>query len=556
MQTTTDVKLCFGMRDGHVVHISQLTAQEKGLRCNCTCPQCGTPLQAKMGTKRAHHFAHHGDYSCDIFTANQTALHLMAKDIIESDKQLGLPAITVTPYDLAFSLDALYGYDTLIPPQLEYQPAKTVLCDKVILERRFSDFVPDITIHADGTTYFVEIAVTHFVDDEKLEKVTSAGIPMLEIDLSSLHLFEDLTREKMKSILISSTSRRWILPPDKEAAYEWAKAEYLRLMKETESKRNELIEVEEHWQEINDSLKGYPRQRAIAQQKLNKLFVPETYRSTVLSLRNDSAAKSALENCSFMQKAPSQYPFFLDIPIMGEFVFLCDRRIWQSMLFDSFVYNPVQSEEPICSRAVIAWLRQHRAEIPVDWEITYEANVHLSPQRSYKTYLLHDVIDKYLFYLSYLGFISLEPGYSVYVKDNATYLIKETHTLIPPYSKKAHYLHEAISSSNALTPTVSVDIQNSLREIAYVATLTSSEKQAYKRMSTSPEKQHEVGAEFAAQADFDSPEPIKDEYGYRWLLCTQCGRKLRENQMSFYGGKGSENKGVCRDCSRNPKAKD
>lgn len=31
----------------------------RGLACNCTCPSCKTPLEARQGTEKAWHFAHH-----------------------------------------------------------------------------------------------------------------------------------------------------------------------------------------------------------------------------------------------------------------------------------------------------------------------------------------------------------------------------------------------------------------------------------------------------------------------------------------------------------------
>ena len=43
-----NIKLEYGIREGHVVHISELEPEEKGEKCNCTCPVCNGNLVAKL----------------------------------------------------------------------------------------------------------------------------------------------------------------------------------------------------------------------------------------------------------------------------------------------------------------------------------------------------------------------------------------------------------------------------------------------------------------------------------------------------------------------------
>ena len=45
-----------------------------------------------------------------------------------------------------------------------------------------------------------------------------------------------------------------------------------------------------------------------------------------------------------MSKYSPEIPFYCDIPIYGEIVFNCDRRIWQTTLFNKFIYNRKPSE--------------------------------------------------------------------------------------------------------------------------------------------------------------------------------------------------------------------
>lgn len=51
--------------------------------------------------------------------------------------------------------------------------------------------------------------------------------------------------------------------------------------------------------------------------------------------------------------------------------------------------------------------------------------------------------------------------------------------------------------------------------------------------------------------DPTSDEWTVDRYNRRWIMCTVCGRIKQDSQMSYYGGKGGANRGVCADCSRN-----
>lgn len=79
------VNLEYGIREGKVVRISEIPTDQRGLKCNCTCPGCGKNLVARLGEKKQKHFAHQGD-ACDIASAQQTALHMLAKEIIEEKK--------------------------------------------------------------------------------------------------------------------------------------------------------------------------------------------------------------------------------------------------------------------------------------------------------------------------------------------------------------------------------------------------------------------------------------------------------------------------------------
>ena len=115
LQSKLTIQLEYGIRDGNVLSISEIKIEEKGLKCNCTCPGCGAPLVARLGKKKQRHFAHKGE-ACDVVAAQQTALHMLAKEIIENSKRLLFPGIEIKRdvHEQQASLGQKYHhYDTI-----------------------------------------------------------------------------------------------------------------------------------------------------------------------------------------------------------------------------------------------------------------------------------------------------------------------------------------------------------------------------------------------------------------------------------------------------------
>lgn len=139
-------------------HIDEV---ENGEKCGCVCPYCNTPLIAKHGNTNTHHFAHK---NADCGQAYETAVHVFAKEIIEKHKKI------------AVNLD-LY----------ELENNKYLVFDKVELEKVVDDIKPDIIGYKNGEQFFIEICVTHAIDEEKLNKIKKLNITTIEINLENLN---------------------------------------------------------------------------------------------------------------------------------------------------------------------------------------------------------------------------------------------------------------------------------------------------------------------------------------------------------------------------------
>ncbi|MDD5581274.1 MAG: competence protein CoiA family protein [Methylobacter sp.] len=177
-----ELELCYGMREGEVIHISEV---KSGILQNCLCPKCGTLLIAKKGDIRKHHFAHYNYENCQ--GAQETALHLLAKDILYQEKCVCLPHLPGTPATNIKSFD------------------------QVSLEVRELGLVFDALGYADNEKLAIEIKVTHEIDERKRQIVINHGIQMIEIDLSD-YLSSEKNRPEIVEAVINSAPRYWINP--------------------------------------------------------------------------------------------------------------------------------------------------------------------------------------------------------------------------------------------------------------------------------------------------------------------------------------------------------
>jgi len=76
-----DLKNPFGLRNGKIITISDIPEEERGLSCDCVCPLCRDRFEARMGTKRRHHFAHNGE-GCDQIAAYLTGLYMSLQGLL------------------------------------------------------------------------------------------------------------------------------------------------------------------------------------------------------------------------------------------------------------------------------------------------------------------------------------------------------------------------------------------------------------------------------------------------------------------------------------------
>lgn len=291
--SAVDVLLPFGQRsDGAIVHVS---AVERGLACDCVCPGCGGRLVAHKGERKEHHFQHHSSAPC--VGAFETALHKLAKQILDRELRLTLPMVGYGEGDdrVIESLGGVFEFD------------------RAELEVPFAGFQPDVVLYRGERRLLVEVLVTHETDLAKQERIAATGLSAVEIDLSNLPRDADIDQV---TDALCRTAPRWWLHNERlaraRARWEMQQAEKARIAAEAAERSRQIREKE---------LDG-------AATRLRRvLAIPPSARAL-----NPHAA--TLEEAGLEP--------FVDRAIAGEAAFAVPRSVWQSAVLDAVILKQLQ----------------------------------------------------------------------------------------------------------------------------------------------------------------------------------------------------------------------
>jgi len=169
---------------------------ERGQQCLCTCPVCKEKLIAKQGEIRAWHFAHKNGNECE--NAGESSLHLACKEVIARASMVVKPC---------------YGDD------LQYLKIHEVHMETAVKTEAGLTIIPDVTLRSSNNELtFIEIAVTHKIDSEKMEKIESLKIPTMEIVIDP-SMMEEWNWKTIEELVLHDNLRRyWVYDPENETA--------------------------------------------------------------------------------------------------------------------------------------------------------------------------------------------------------------------------------------------------------------------------------------------------------------------------------------------------
>lgn len=171
-----------------IVHINQV---ERGLACMCLCFECGESVVARKGDKNEHHFAHVSNKeSCTI--CSESILHKFAKQVIIDEYAISLPAL----------------------PDDENQDAQVWLFDQITAEQSMGRIRPDLVATINNEMIFIEVAVTSFINDDKLSLIKQLGIKTVEIDLRDLLKQNiEVPSDTAKDYILNQViNKQWMFP--------------------------------------------------------------------------------------------------------------------------------------------------------------------------------------------------------------------------------------------------------------------------------------------------------------------------------------------------------
>jgi hypothetical protein len=546
--------------DGMPVSIRDIPVDKYGRRCGCVCPECGKPFEAcSLDGEREPYFRHHTENrngsggnpdGCTADHANESALHLMAKKIIEQEGKVFAAELAV--YLSKLGLELPDYVKKRLPNKHVFCAARVLNCREVELEKAYPGFRVDASVTTDDGTYLIEIRHKHKTDKLKLDKVKECGLPMLEIDISPI-VDEYPSFDKMRKFIIRSLeSRKWVFFPGESNRIHQAKEEYLRhpvVVKYFEEQEKERQEKEQRDRE-------YRRVKQI----VAEAFEPDNYRKTVESLHNNtnqSLLRNDTSTYHFNFYADTQQiPFFVNIPITGEIIFQCHRSIWQGRIFDRWIYYRRPGKNQINQHSLWDSLVEQEC-IPYDHDLSRTADFSDEPDvKNLRYYVIH----KYLEYLKDLGFIQLDWLWAT---------VLQSHSIIPPNQEYATCLQNALMNCDA--GSVHVDEQIATELAPYFAAKAAKEEQereereaarrreveAVQKREALKREQERLAADSEMQikfcekqelqeADYDQEDYlIYDNYSQRWMRCIVCNRAVKAKIIRQYI---ALNKGICVSC--------
>lgn len=193
-QVTSALRIPFAWSD-RLHRMVSPTEVDRGWECGCTCKGCGARVQARQGAKNRHHFAHLGDAECS--GGLETSIHFTAKQIIEAEKKLWLPAAIAFPF-----------YPHNMRP-IRAVKSQMLTVERVEVEASLNDIRPDLVLWKKERPLAVEIEVTHPVDEPKAQTYESMGVSALAINLRAVA--RSMSIEELRTRLMSpSTDTRWV----------------------------------------------------------------------------------------------------------------------------------------------------------------------------------------------------------------------------------------------------------------------------------------------------------------------------------------------------------
>lgn len=215
MEKTTLLQTFALNKNGRIVGVDDV---ERGKACECFCPKCREPVIARQGEQRVWHFAHESGGDCA--GSAETALHEAAKQVVLDERRLLVPALEVRDQYVLPNGRRGVGAASLPSDIWDLDDAR----DEVVVGAIKTDV---FATHREEPL-LIEVAVTHFVDDDKLAKIQTIGIPCLEIAVDAGRVGAWTWETLRATVLDDPLNRQWVFHPGMEQLRQAAKQQAIQ----------------------------------------------------------------------------------------------------------------------------------------------------------------------------------------------------------------------------------------------------------------------------------------------------------------------------------------
>jgi hypothetical protein len=353
MRRISDHSVAFGLQG---VEMVRPEAVPTGKACGCICPECKAPLVAKnAGLKHRPHFAHMPGVGSDL--CRETALHLMAKQVLMGARQLMLPDWKRRHTERDISGNSHVCVEARAARWWGYAIAQEELWQDGIR--------PDVFLSDAGAVaslpLLAEIKVSHAVDEQKARLVAERGWAMVEIDLSKAKE-DDAAAGRFEEFVLALAPRKWIHAPKAERRFAEKRAALREFVAgvNDELRRRGVEEVDDFGRTESDKR----RQRRIDALRLDrrKPFLADlvaleskTMADALHQLEADRRKTEADAMRALLVRHGGQLPKFATVAHKDAWVVNASIAHWQMAMAERFIYQAGEGAR-VSTGAVERWV--------------------------------------------------------------------------------------------------------------------------------------------------------------------------------------------------------
>jgi hypothetical protein len=332
------MKVPFGLKDNRLWFVTDVP---NGNGCECVCPKCKQPLQARNNPSniKQPYFAHVAHATCTY--SGMTDVHLMAQQILVENGLIETPVFREIPSLRLKNGETIYGNEIFIE-------SAEIQADSVFREFSRNGFVADIAFDIAGKYLLIEVAVTHFVEREKLQKARNSNAAMIEIDLSNLDSKEAFDKAKFtQTVLHPGDLATWINNPKanvlRRAALEKLKIEQTRSNKLFQAEEAKERKVQEEKQRKLDSI---TKRRTEERNKISgDLELLEESNSKSWRTQREEVFEISLNDWKLVLGCQSRINIqIVDVEVKGDWIINTHRVNWQSYIVGRLLEGSIEKQ--------------------------------------------------------------------------------------------------------------------------------------------------------------------------------------------------------------------